>query len=114
MITPGGETLTVKTSPVVDRYGDIVIPAGSHEIHGCIVGLQGQADINGGGVWDGDATTLEVLAPAGSSVNEGDIVVFRGDIYTVKHVPFDWSVGRVPVVSHHQPRVRFLIERGEA
>lgn len=114
MINHGGETLIAKTEPIVDRYGDVVQPAGEKEIPGCVVGLQGQADINGGGVWDGDATTLEVLAPAGTVIAEGTAVMCRGELYKVAHVPFDWSVGRVPLNPFHQPRVRFLIERGEA
>ena len=110
----GGETIIAKTAPVVDRYGDVVQPAGEREIHGCVVGLQGQSDINGGGVWDGDATTLEVLAPPGTVVEEGAVIICRGLEYTVSHVPFDWSVGRRPVNARHRPRVRFLIDRGEA
>ena len=108
------ESLIVVGEPVVDRYGDVVSPGGERVIDGCVVGLQGQADVNGGGVWDGDATTLEVLAPGGTVIEEGERVIFRGDEYTVAHVPFDWSVGRRPVNPRHRPRTRFLIERGEA
>ena len=108
------ETLIAKTEPIIDRYGDVIQPPGQREIPGCVVGLQGQSDISGGGVWDGDATTLEVFAPAGTVVEEGSVIICRGVSYKVAHVPFDWSVGRRPANARHQPRVRFLIERGEA
>lgn len=108
------ETLKVIGQPYVDDYGDFHIYGSTYEVPGCVVGLQGQASIDGGGVWDGDATTLEVLAPGGTLINEGDEVEFRGERYHVTHVPFDWSVGRVPACSVHRPRVRFLIERAEA
>lgn len=108
------EVLTILGTPVYDRYGDVVEAGEEREVAGCVVGLQGQSGIEGGGVWDGDSSTLEVFAPPGTVISEGDIVSFRGLRWQVKHAPFDWSVGRRPVNSRHRPRVRFLIERGEA
>lgn len=108
------ETILVTGKPVLDRYGDLVTPSEAREIPGCVIGLRGQADINGGGVWDGDATILEVLAPGGTEIREGDTVTFRGEAYVVTNVPFDWSVGRRPVNPRHRPRTRFLIEKREA
>lgn len=108
------ETLVVVGRPVRDRFGDTIMEGAGRTIDGCVVGLRGQTDIDGGGVWDGDATTLEVLAPGGAVIREGDIVECRGQEYTVTNVPFDWSVGRRAVNPRHRPRTRFLIERREA
>lgn len=108
------ETLMVVGKPTVDRFGDVVMGGDARAITDCVVGLRGQVDIDGGGVWDGDATTLEVLAPGGTVIREGEIVECRGREYTVTNVPFDWSVGRRAVNPRHRPRTRFLIERREA
>lgn len=108
------ESLTVVGKPTLDRYGNVVTEGASRVIEGCVVWLQGQADIDGGGVWDGDATTLEVLAPGGTLIREGETVQCRGQEYTVTNVPFDWSVGRRPANPRHKPRTRFLIQRKEA
>lgn len=108
------ETVIVVGSPVVDRYGDVIDNGGRREISGCVVGLLGQAEVDGPGVWDGDSTVLEVLAPPGTVIDQGDIVEVRGERYVVKHVPFDWSVGRRAAHHRHRPPVRFLVERGEA
>lgn len=109
-----GETLLVAGADVFDEYGELIPGGGRREIRGCVVGLQGQSDLDGVGVWDGDASTLEVLAPAGVVVEVGEQVVFRGVEYVVKHVPFDWSPGRRAWNPRHRPRVRFLIERRQA
>ena len=108
------EQIVVIGKPSLDRYGNQVTAPDRRVIDGCVVGLQGQADINGAGVWDGDATTLEVLAPGGTVIREGELVECRGQEYTVKNVPFDWSVGRRPANPRHKPRTRFLIERKES
>ena len=108
------ETVIVVGSPVVDRYGDVIDNGGRRVISGCVVGLLGQAEVDGPGVWDGDSTVLEVLAPPGTVIDQGDIVEVRGERYVVKHVPFDWSVGRRAAHPRHRPPVRFLVERGEA
>lgn len=108
------ETVVVVGAPTVDRYGDVVDNGDYREIPGCVVGLRGQVEVDGPGTWDGDATVLEVLAPPGSVINQGDVVEVRGERYVVKHVPFDWSVGRRAAHPRHRPPVRFLVERGEA
>ena len=114
MVIAVAETLIVRGEATLDRFGDLVKSGEERVIHGCVVGLRGQSDIDGGGVWDGDATTLEVLAPGGTRILEGEIVEFRGEEYTVAHTPFDWSVGRRPVNPRHRPRTRFIIEKKEA
>ena len=108
------ETLLVQGKERFDKRGNLIMDSTGYEIPGCVVGLQGQADIDGAGVWDGDATTLEVFAPPGTVVEEGALVVCRGVEYQVTNVPFDWSYGRRPWNQMHRPRVRFLIERKEA
>lgn len=105
------ETLTVVGEPQMDIYGDLIETPAIRTIPGCVVGLRGQADVDGGGVFDGDATTLEVFAPPGTQIAENEVVEFRGERYRVVHVPFDWSVGRQPRLRHHRPRVQFVIER---
>lgn len=108
------EVLKVIGKDTYDRYGRLIPSSEGREIPGCVVGLRGQASIDGTGVWDGDATTLEVLAPPGTVIREGETVECRGQLYTVSHVPFDWSVGRRPWNAMHVPRVQFQIERKEA
>lgn len=105
------ETLTVVGVEVMDEFGDLIETASSRKLPGCVVGLRGQADVDGGGVFDGDATTLEVFAPPGTQIAEGEIVECRGERFRVVHVPFDWSVGRQPCLRRHRPRVQFVIER---
>lgn len=105
------ETLKVVGEPKMDIYGDLIETPTTRTIPGCVVGLRGQADVDGGGVFDGDATTLEVFAPPGTQITEGEVVECRGERYRVVHVPFDWSVGRQPRLSRHRPRVQFMIER---
>lgn len=108
------ESLTVVGEPTLDRFGNVITEGDVRVISGCVVGLRGQATVDGGGVWDGDATTLEVLAPGGAVVREGELVEFRGQEYRVVHVPFDWSPGRRPVNPRHKPRTVFVVERREA
>ncbi len=103
--------LKVVGKPQMDIYGDLIETAPSRELPGCVVGLRGQSEVDGGGVFDGDATTLEVFAPPGTRIAEGEIVECRGARYRVVHVPFDWSVGRQPRLRRHLPRVQFVIER---
>ncbi len=114
MVIAVAETLTVRGEVTLDRFGNLVRSEDDRAIPNCVVGLRGQSDIDGGGVWDGDATTLEVLAPGGTRIFEGEVVEFRGEEYIVAHVPFDWSVGRRPVNPRHKPRTRFIIEKKEA
>lgn len=108
------ETIVVHGRDRFDPDGEIIPGSGRREIAGCVVAPSGQAKITDDGIVDGDTTTLEVVAPGGSVIREGERVVWRGVEYVVKHVPFDWSVGRRPALSRHRPRTVFTVERKEA
>lgn len=108
------EPVHVKGRTGEDHRGRIVQIAEDRTIDGCTVFPAGQSKINDLDIEDGDVTTLSVLMPAGTSIAEGEWVSIRGVEYRVKHVPFDWSVGRRPVLSRHHPKVQITVERGEA
>lgn len=106
------ETVRVGTREEVDWDGNVVPGSGFREIHGCVVSPAGESRIDQVDV-DGNTSKLQVLAPAGTAIAEGDEVTIRGLIYQVQHVPFDWSVGRRPANPRHRPKVSFIVERGE-
>ena len=107
-----GETLqVVATATTYDPDGNPIEHPEGAVIRHCVVEPAGQAKIDDRDVVSGDTTTLRVLAPAGTVVEEGARVKYRGDLYTVKFDPFDYSVGRRPVLARHRPRTLFLIER---
>ena len=107
------EPITVLGREELDARGRLVFRSQPRVIEDCVVGPQGQAVIEGQGFFSGDTTTLQVLAPPGSVIAEGEVVQVRGVDYKVKHVPFDYSVGRRPWLSSHRPRTVFVIERKE-
>lgn len=107
-----GETLhVVAEATAYDPDGNPIPHPEGEAIHHCVVEPAGQATIDDRDVVAGDTTTLRVLAPAGTVVEEGARVRYRGDLYTVKFDPFDYSIGRRPVLARHRPRTLFLIER---
>lgn len=108
------ETIRVKGKISFDRFGRPIRDSADRTISGCVIGMHSQSDVDGAGVIDGDATSLDVFAPAGTVLTEGTEVDVRGKTYVVVNVPFDWSVGRRPVNRLHQPRVQFVVERKEA
>ena len=80
----------------------------------CIVSPAGDQVVKGDGFVHGDVSRLQVLAPPGTRVSDGDVVVIRGVDYTVREIDsFDYSVGRRPAVPSHRPKVIFTVERGE-
>lgn len=84
------------------------------EVPGCVVSPAGDQVIKGDDFVHGDITKLQVFAPAGTVVEDGDVVVIRGEEYTVQQRrSFDYSVGRRPVLRRHRPKVMFVVERGE-
>lgn len=113
-----GETIRVLGTETWDEYGGLDLEDNARTITGCVVSPVGQTDISTDAVWGGDDTTLQVLAPAGTVIAEGETVILAdrntADQWTVKHVPFDWSIGRRPALARHRPRVVFIIERKEA
>lgn len=83
-------------------------------IEHCVVSPAGDQVVKGDGFTHGDITKLQVLAPPGTVVTDGNTVTIRGEDYTVQQrQSFDYSVGRRPAVSWHQPKVVFIVERGE-
>lgn len=108
----GGETVTVVAVETgFDEDGNPVKRDAGVEIHGCVVEPVGQATIDDRDIVSGDTTSLRVLAPGGTVVDEGAQVKFRGESYVVKFAPFDYAPGRRPVLARHRPRVVFVIER---
>lgn len=115
-ITGGdGETITVLSAgDGFDRDGNPLEHPEGETIFGCVVEPAGQTKIEDRDVVSGDTTTLRVHAPAGTVVEEGATVLFRGEEYVVQFVPFDYSVGRRPALARHQPRTLFIIEQARA
>lgn len=86
----------------------------SRIIEHCIVSPAGDQVVKGEDFVHGDITKLQVLAPAGTRVDDGDTVVIRGEEYVVQQLQsFDYSVGRRPAVWTHRPKVVFIVSRGE-
>lgn len=93
--------------------GTLISGSGVRDIAGCVIDTAGQSKVNGFDVSDGNTDRLRVLAPAGTKVSEGESVEIRGIIYRIAHIPFDYSVGRRPVLHRHRPRTMFIAERKE-
>lgn len=96
-----------------DRRGRPQYAAGQLVKH-CIVSPAGDQVFKGSDFVHGDMERLQIIAPAGTRVADGDVVEVRGEDFTVQQrMSFDYSVGRRPAVSWHQPKVVFIVERGE-
>ncbi|MCS5479832.1 hypothetical protein NYP18_09185 [Corynebacterium sp. YIM 101645] len=108
------ETINVLGRESKDRDGHLVFTPDHREIPGCVVDIDGQSKVQGEDVPDGNTDRLRVLAPAGTVLQVGDIVRVRGEEYTVQYAPFDYSVGRRPVLRRHRPKTLFIVERREA
>lgn len=116
MIRPdqAGEPITVKGEVVGRDHRGRPHYAPGRVIEHCVVSPAGDQVVRGDGFVHGDITKLQVIAPAGTVVADGDTVTIRGEDYTVQQrQSFDYSVGRRPVVGWHQPKVVFVVERGE-
>ncbi|MCZ9297034.1 hypothetical protein [Corynebacterium yonathiae] len=116
MIRPdqAGEPITVKGGMVGRDHRGRPQYAPGRVIEHCVVSPAGDQVVKGDGFTHGDISKLQVLAPPGTVVADGDTVTIRGEDYTVQQrKSFDYSVGRRPVVSWHQPKVVFIVERGE-
>lgn len=109
-----GETVKVLGQEQRSEYGKLLGYEVVDELEGCTVSPAGDSIVNGDGFIHGDISKLQVLAPAGSVVWEGQKVEIRGQIYSVDFTPFDYSHGRRPVLAAHQPRVIFTVSRGDA
>lgn len=116
MIRPdqAGESITVKGAVVGRDHRGRPQYAPGRVIEHCVVSPAGDQVVRGDGFVHGDITKLQVIAPAGTVVADGDTVTIRGEDYTVQQrQSFDYSVGRRPVVGWHKPKVVFVVERGE-
>lgn len=116
MIRPdqAGETIAIRGGLVGRDHRGRPQYAEDTPIKNCVVSPAGDQVVRGDGFTHGDITKLQVLAPPGTVVADGDTVTIRGEDYTVQQrKSFDYSVGRRPVVSWHQPKVVFVVERGE-
>lgn len=109
-----GETLLIR-GEIIDRdprgrpiYGPDI------PVEHCVVSPAGDQVVKGGGFAHGDISRLQIIAPAGTEVCDGNVVVIRGEEFIVEQWrSFDYSVGRRPVLRRHQPKVVFIVERGE-
>lgn len=109
-----GETVFIKGGVIGRDSRDRPTYGPDVPVEHCVVSPAGDQVIRGDDFVHGDITKLQVLAPAGTVVKDGDIVVIRGEDYTVQQLKsFDYSVGRRPAVARHRPKVVFVVERGE-
>lgn len=108
------ESIFIKTADQFDADDELIPGSGRREVAGCVIDTAGQSKINEIDVSDGDTTTLRILAPGGSKIFVGQEAEVRGETYVVKHVPFDYAVGRRPALARHRPRVLIIVERKAA
>lgn len=108
------ETVLVVGEDRFDADGNLIPGGSGREIPGCVVDTAGQSKIDDLDVSDGNTDTLRILAPGGTTIRQGERVQVRGVEYTVKHIPFDASVGRRPALARHKPKVLFIVERKES
>lgn len=108
-----GEPITLLAQDYETPDGRIVEGTRRRAINGCVVYPATQSESNESDVWDGDTRELRVLAPAGTAVENGQRVEFRGEEYEVKHTSFDYAPIRRPVIARHRVGVVFNIVRKE-
>ena len=110
-----GETVKLLSEePIRSDYGTVLGWTVEQEIPHCVVSPAGDQVVRGDGFMQGDISKLQVLAPAGTVVEEGRHVEIRGHVYRVEFTPFDYSVGRRPALTRHRPKVLFTVSRGDA
>lgn len=109
-----GESILIRGGVVGrDRRGRPIYDEGRTVEH-CVVSPAGDQVVRGQDFVHGDISKLQVIAPPGTKVEDGDVVVIRGEDFMVDQlVGFDYSPGRKPAVGHHRPPVVFVVERGE-
>lgn len=109
-----GESVTIRGAMVGRDHRQRPIYSDDVVVEHCVIAPAGDQVVHGTGFQHGDITRLQVIAPASTVVGDGDVVVIRGEDYVVEQLKsFDYSVGRRPAVSWHQPKVVFIVERGE-
>lgn len=108
-----GEDLILVADDYETPDGRIVQGTRKTRIRGCVVTPRGQSSTEGGDVWDGDTRSMQVIAPAGTKVENGRTVIFRGEEYEVAHTSYDYAPVRRPVIARHRAGTVFIIERKE-
>lgn len=109
-----GESIFVKGELIGRDPRERPVYGPDREIPGCVVSPAGDQVIKGDDFVHGDISKLQILAPPGTAVSDGDVIVVRGEDYVVQpRKSFDYSVGRRPVLRSHRPKVIFIVERGE-
>lgn len=110
-----GETVELLSEdPVRNRFGAVIGWTVEKAIPNCVVSPAGDQVVRGEGFVQGDLQKLQVLAPAGTVLEEGRQVKIRGEVFRVEFAPFDYSHGRRPALGRHRPRVLFTVVRGDA
>lgn len=109
-----GETITVIGEDYETPDGRVVENTRKQYIDNCVVHPVGQSETEDVDVWDGDTRELRVLAPAGTAIENGQRVEFRGVEYVTKYTSFDYAPIRRPVIARHRVGVVFNIVREEA
>lgn len=107
-----GETILLIDSVVRDKYGALIRYEGT-EVEHCVIVPAGSATQEGIGFDHADTTKLQVLAPPGTVVAEGQRILIRDELFVVEYPSFDYSRGRRPVVRRHRPKVVFTVARGD-
>lgn len=114
MVIPVGESVFIRGEVTGRDHRGRPIYGPDREVPGCVVSPAGDQVVKGDDFVHGDISKLQVIAPPGTSVGDGDVVVIRGEDFTVNQLQsFDYSVGRRPVLRRHRPPVVFVVERGE-
>lgn len=109
-----GESIFVKGELIGRDPRERPVYGPDREIPDCVVSPAGDQVIKGDDFVHGDISKLQILAPPGTAVSDGDVIVVRGEDYVVQpRKSFDYSVGRRPVLRSHRPKVIFIVERGE-
>lgn len=109
-----GETIHIRGALVGrDRRGRPQYGEG-RDVEHCVVSPAGDQVVKGSDFVHGDMHRLQIIAPGGTAVADGDVVVVRGESYVVQQLQsFDYGVGRRPAVGWHKPKTVFIVERGE-
>lgn len=108
------EKILIQASPEYDHDGNLTeTPKGSFFMADVAPVGDGAISDPSSGVVDGNSRRLQLLTTDSPPVEIGDVVVVRGETYAVIYKPWDWGVGRRPVLRSHRPRVQIICERKE-
>lgn len=109
-----GETIKVLGQPVRDEWGQNLGREVLRKIEHCVVSPAGDQVVKGEDYTHGDISKLQVIAPAGTVLRDGDVVDIRGEEFYVDPLQsFDYSVERRPALRRHRPKVIVTVSRGE-